>query len=1040
MLSIGKLGAGQERYYTEKVAEGAEDYYSGEGEAEGYWLGDAATDLGLEGTVDPDQLTAMLTGHNPATGEPLGLRQVSGRGPVPGFDLTFSTPKSASLLWALGGPEVAAEVKAAHEAATRAGLDYLQRQACWTRRGAGGAEFVHGNGFLAAAYLHRSSRAGDPQLHTHVLIANATKRPDGRWTRLYHPAIYEHAKTASYIAEAHLRDELTERLGVRWQEVRNGIAEIEGFSDEHLRTFSTRRQQILEAVGPDASARAMQVATLTTREAKEEGVSAATLRDRWQAKAGEIGLTAETLAATMGHERTPQSPPTITQLDYAVTAHASHFDRRDVIQAVANSLRQGAPAQEVERIADAFLSSEVVLPIGETKGGERFTTVRVWEIERKAFAKAEQMTRANDRAVAGELIAARVLAEHPNLKADQQAMVKRLLEGGEGLQVVIGEAGTGKTYATLAAAEGWAAAGVEPRVAAPTWRAANVLRSEGLEATSIARLLHELDRAAHYGRVGLSRNSVLLVDEAGMIDSATLARLIDHAQAARAKMVLIGDPEQLGEIEAGGLFRALAERSEAVVLDEVIRHHHELDKEAAKRIREGRGAEGLSLYRSEERVVVAPDADARREAMVADWWQSFKEGEDALMVAKRNAEVGRLNELAREVMRSQGRLGQMEIEVGEARFAAGDQVITRINDHKAEIYNRERWRVAEVDPRDGSVVLDGIDTARRVCVDAVYLGRTTDGGDPALQHAYAATTYQAQGSTVDRTYVMADPSMDKQELYVAASRSREETWLYATPEIQTPREEFAPANPYRREGLEHIAEAAQRDRAQTAAHDEAALRAELRGLPTEELVARRAGLAGEARREGRTRELHVEEQKWMDLAQQRYENVVAHRETVETMPRRERKRELPRALEREANAREELQSRLTRARQLEPISDTASKEKAIAGQVLAERRELAIAAAHLSPPSYITKEIGERPTDPAKRKAWDRGVDGVERYRQEHGIKDPHRAFGKEAKRGAERARQEAARRRLLEAQRALGSDQHAARARKLSRGLSIGR
>jgi conjugative relaxase-like TrwC/TraI family protein len=1033
MLSIGKLGAGQERYYTEKVAEGAEDYYSGEGEAEGYWLGDAAAELGLEGSVDPEQLTAMLTGRNPATGEPLGLRQVSGRGPVPGFDLTFSIPKSASLLWALGGPEVATEIKAAHEAATRAGLDYLQRQACWTRRGAGGAEFVHGNGFLAAAYLHRSSRAGDPQVHTHVLVANATKGPDGRWTRLYHPAIYEHAKTASYVAEAHFRHEMTKRLGVRWQEVRNGIAEIEGFRDEHLRTFSTRRQQILEAAGPDASARSLQVATLATREAKEEGVSAATLRERWQAKAQEIDLTKETLAKTMGHEVIPQSGPTITQLDQAVTAHASHFDRRDVIQAVADSMQAGAPAHEVEQLADAFLVSEAVLPIGETKKGERFTTVCIWEIEHKALAEAEQMASANDRAVAGELIAARVIAQRRNLKADQRAMVKRLLEGGEGLQIVIGEAGTGKTYATLAAAEGWAAAGIELRAAAPTWRAANVLRSEGLEATSIARLLHELDREVRNANPSLADNSVLLIDEAGMVDSATIARLIDHAQMARAKLVLVGDPEQLGEIEAGGLFRAIAERQDQIVLDEVIRHRHELDREAAKRIREGRGGESLSLYRSEERVVVAPDADARREAMVADWWQSFKEGEDALMVAKRNAEVGRLNELAREVMRSQGRLGEVEIEVvGEARFSVGDQVITRINDHKAGIYNRERWQVAEVDPRDGSVVLDGIDTARRVCVDAVYLGRTTDGGDPALQHAYAATTYQAQGSTVDRAYVMADPSMDKQELYVATSRSREETWLYATPEIQTHREEFAPADLYHREGLECLAEAAERDRAQTAAHDEA-LRSELRRLPTEELVVRRDELAEEVRQEARTREFLTEEQKGIELAQSRHENAVAHREAVEAAPRRERKRELPRALEREAKSREELQARLTRARQLEPVTDTASRQKALAGQVLAERRELAITAARLSPPSYITKELGERPSDPAKRKAWERGVERIERYRQEHGITDPQRALGSQAE-GLDRIPQRQAERTLRESQRSLGRQMEATQARDLGR------
>lgn len=259
MLTIGKLGVGQERYYLDKVAEGAEDYYSGEGEAEGRWMGDAAEELGLDGEVGPDQLKAMLTGRNPVDGEPLvGMRGVPSKGSVPGFDLTFSAPKSVSLLWALGGAETGAEVSRAHERSVEAALSYMQREACWTRRGAGGSEFVMGNGYLAAAYLHRSSRNGDPQLHTHVLMANATRGPDGRWTRLYHPAIYDHAKTAGYIYEAQLRHELSRSLGVRWQEVRNGIAEIEGYADEHLRAFSTRRAEISrrrEPMPPPAPAR-----------------------------------------------------------------------------------------------------------------------------------------------------------------------------------------------------------------------------------------------------------------------------------------------------------------------------------------------------------------------------------------------------------------------------------------------------------------------------------------------------------------------------------------------------------------------------------------------------------------------------------------------------------------------------------------------------------------------------------------------------------------------------------------------------------------
>jgi conjugative relaxase-like TrwC/TraI family protein len=1045
MLTIGKLGTGQERYYLGQVAEGAEEYYTGEGEAPGEWLGDAAHDLGLEGYVGADQLTAMLSGNNPASGEPLlGSNGVPAKGGVPGFDLTFSVPKSVSLLWGLGGPLAALEVSEAHGEAVKAALDYMQREACWTRRGAGGAEFVKGNGYLAAGYVHRSSRAGDPQLHTHVLIANATRGPDGRWTRLYHPGIYEHAKSAGYIYEAHLRDELTRRLGVEWQEVRNGIAEIAGFSDRHLREFSTRRAEILKAAGEDASARSLQVATLATRKPKEE-ISWSEMIGRWRAKAQEIGLDKETVEQTFSPPQRFASPPTkaravsARQVDRAVTASASHFDRRDAIQAVAASLPKGAPGAEVERLADAFLASADVIQIAESRKGPRYTTRRVWNIERETLAAVERM-KAQGPTPAGELVAARVIAARPTLKADQREMVRRLLTGREGVSVVIGEAGTGKTFAIVAAAEGWAQAGIELRAAAPTWRAANVMRSEGLPAQSVAGLLVELDRAEQgEGGEGLPRESVLLVDEAGMVDSATLARLIDHAEQAEAKLVLVGDPEQLGEIEAGGLFRAIAERTDPIYLDQVIRHEHQLDREAAKRIREGEGRDGLALYERGERVTVAPDADARREAMVGDWHAAYERGEDAVMIAKRNVDVAKLNAMAREVRIEAGRLGAREIEVGEARFAAGDQVITRVNDRAADIYNRERWQVVEVNSERGSVVLQGVDQPRTVEAGPDYLARTNPHSDaPALEHAYAVTTYSAQGSTFDRAFVMADPSMDKQELYVAASRTRGETHLYATPEIQAAREEIAPDSPYLRDGIPHIAEASERDRAQLAAH-EVALRERFQGLPEEDLRARREELAQPAIAEAAVANPRGRlEDRIEELRDGRAQLEAEHR--TETVLHPEGSEALDRIEINERLLAQQLARNEARLGEMPEVGDSARRELAVAEGVLAERREMATLAARLDPPTYIRNELGERPSDPANQKAWDRGVTQIEGYRHKNEIKDPSKPFGPEAKRGAERARQQAARRRLEQTQKALGLGQHAARTRDLGRGMSIGR
>jgi hypothetical protein len=281
--------------------------------------------------------------------------------------------------------------------------------------------------------------------------------------------------------------------------------------------------------------------------------------------------------------------------------------------------------------------------------------------------------------------------------------------------------------------------------------------------------------------------------------------------------------------------------------------------------------------------------------------------------------------------------------------------------------------------------------------------------------------------------------MDKQELYVAASRSREETFIYATPEIQTHREEIAPESPYLREGIPHIGEAAERDRAQFAAHDEA-LRSKFSGLPTEDLTARRDELriaAGhEESRESQRRSL----QERIERAREHIDGFESEREAAQALPRRQRRDELARIDSWETRSRREAARLEAELANMPVVGQAARRELAVADQVLAQRRELAIIAARISPPAYVKAELGERPSDPAKRKAWDRGVSQIEHYRQEHGIKDPNKALGREAKRGAERARQEAMWRRIREAQQALGLGQHTARARQLGRGMSIGR
>ena len=266
---------------------------------------------------------------------------------------------------------------------------------------------------------------------------------------------------------------------------------------------------------------------------------------------------------------------------------------------------------------------------------------------------------------------------------------------------------------------------------------------------------------------------------------------------------------------------------------------------------------------------------------------------------------------------------------------------------------------------------------------------------------------------------MADPSMDKQEFYVATSRTREQTHLYATPEIQGERSEYAPAGP-ERDAIAHVGEAAERDRAQTAAHDEA-LRAELTKLPTAEIAARHSELGTPARFEAQHEESYARQVRAVEERRGQVEQATANREAVEALGWRERRQRLPNATESERLFSERLAEETAKLAQMEPPSSEARREREIAGQLFDTRSAQALAAARIEPPPYIVKELGQRPADPVKAKTWDRGVHGIESYRLENGVKDQRSAFGREPQDAVAQAVREAARRRLAETQRRLG-------------------
>jgi conjugative relaxase-like TrwC/TraI family protein len=297
VLTIGKLGSkrAQLEYYEQQVAAGIEDYYAGRGDAPGHWRGSGTGALALQGEVTRAEFMALMRGRHPLDGSV--LRRMGACSTVAALDLTFSAPKSVSVLFAIADEHVSAAVVDAHERAVDAALTYLEREACWTRRGHAGAVRLRGDGLVAAAYRHRMSRAGDPQLHTHVVVANMT-RAEGKYTALDAHPLYEHKSPAGAVYRAVLRADVCGRIPwVSWRPTDRGLFEIDGIPEAVLRHFSQRRAEIeerateLAAAGSDGLSRERtQGIALATRRAKIYGVDGPGWRETARARAAEHGF------------------------------------------------------------------------------------------------------------------------------------------------------------------------------------------------------------------------------------------------------------------------------------------------------------------------------------------------------------------------------------------------------------------------------------------------------------------------------------------------------------------------------------------------------------------------------------------------------------------------------------------------------------------------------------------------------------------------------------------------------------------------------
>jgi conjugative relaxase-like TrwC/TraI family protein len=467
MLSIGKIALGQHRYYEHQVAQGGDDYYSGRGEAPGEWVGSGAEALGLSGRVGPEAFSALIAGLDP--NDPSVRLRASAQDPkVAAYDLTFSAPKSLSVLFAIAPERVSGQLIACHEEAVRAALGYLEDTAVMVRRGHGGERVELAGGLIAAAYRHRMSRALDPQLHTHVVTANLAQGSDGRFTALHGAALYRSAKTAGYLYQSHLRALVSERLGLEWGAVSKGAAELSGVERPVLEHFSKRRHEMLRAaeeggIGLGSKA-AAESAALATRERKQYGVDTHTWREEVRARAGELGLGNGELSELIadGWERIEAGLAIRAEVNEqtlgdhlagpdGLTARSNTFDDREVLQEFASAAGQGALVSETRSSAERFAQREDILA---TTRGE-MTTTELVECERRLIAAA--VGRAGEgMGIVDPVLAERAIAaaRYP-LTKEQATAVHATVSSGDGVTVIQALAG-GSIHGLSRPVEKWA--------------------------------------------------------------------------------------------------------------------------------------------------------------------------------------------------------------------------------------------------------------------------------------------------------------------------------------------------------------------------------------------------------------------------------------------------------------------------------------------------------------------------------------------------------------------------------------------------------
>ena len=829
VLTITKLRGAE--YLISSVARGMEDYYMGAGEAPGVWQGRWAESLGLEGVVGAAELRALVDGLDPHSHEDLlvGLRERK----VRAIDVTLSVPKSVSLLWAFGTPEATATVSIAVVEATAEAVGFLEERAAVARQQVGGVRRrVATGGFAVATFAHRTSRDGDPQLHTHCLIPNVVQREDGQHVAFDAAPLHVWGKAAGTVFLNSLERSLTQRLGVEWGPERNGSRELVGFTREQLRAFSKRTVAIetrLEARGEVAFSsnadrmRADDRASLATRARKDKTLTPERLRDRWaaEAKAGGLEPGREVDALVVGRHLAAQPGRTpgperewprererelgeaemfaaLVDPHTGLCANDSRFGEAHVVERVAAMSAGRYTTAEVVDVARRFLGTDAVVRLVPDEARRRppeWSTVELRDVEDRLVARLDDLAARHTAAVPRRVVDAAIAAEAKALGGDQVAAVRVLCGAGSSVRVLVAPAGYGKTTALHAAATATQAAGRPVIALAPTHKAVAELRAVGLDAHTIARFRAGLADAP------LAAGAVVIVDETSQVATRDAGVIADAvADTPGAQVWWVGDARQAQAVAAGGLAAHLETLADeglipAAHLDVNRRQHDPAERQALAQFRAGDvdASQKIRTDHGWEHQGATP-ADTRQALAHGATADADRHGAEHIAVlAVSHADCEDLADRIRSIRAARGELRGPTI-TGPAwgcdprTYAAGDRVLFHANPHDRgarPVHNGSTGTVLAVE-RDALVVLVDGDHGT-VALDADFVRGRRHDGTPNLSHAWARTVDGAQGGTWRQVHLLGTPALDRHTGYVGQSRGQHPTHTWNTrPDAEHP--------------------------------------------------------------------------------------------------------------------------------------------------------------------------------------------------------------------------------------------------------------